>query len=173
MRKFRLYFDKDTEQDWLMEMSNQGWAFQDFFLGVYTFKPSEPGEYIYQIDLLGDWTGDKKDFSEFMEFMEDSGVEVVAQWYRWVYLRKRSVDGPFEMYTDIESKIAQYKRMGKFFLVAFILEFIIFILEFMTAIRTRSISFMIVTILIGLIVFILLHNILKCKQKIKELESEL
>lgn len=170
MRKFRLYFDKDTEQDWLMEMSNQGWAFQDFFLGVYTFKPSGPGEYIYQIDLLDDGVGAKKDFSEFME---DSGVEVVAQWYRWVYLRKRSVDGPFEMYTDIESKIMQYERMKKFFSVVLILEFIIFILEFMAAINTRRIIFMIFTILIGLFVFILLHNVLKCNKKIKELESEL
>lgn len=168
MRKFRLYFDKDTEQDWIMEMSNQGWAFQTFFLGVYTFKTSEPGEYTYQIDLLDDWTGDKKDFSEFME---DSGVEVVAQWYRWVYLRKKTVDGPFEMYTDIESKIMQYKRIKNFFSIALILEFIIFIVEFMAAIRTRKTIFVIITILIGLIVFILFHNVLKCKEKIEELEN--
>ena len=82
-----------------MQLYNQGWTF-------------EPGEYIYQIDLLDDWMGDKKDFSEFME---DSGVEVVAQWYRWVFLRKRAEEGPFEMYTDIESKIVQYKRMEKYY----------------------------------------------------------
>lgn len=170
MRKFRIYFDKDAEQDWIMKMSNQGWAFQKFFLGVYTFKPSKPGEYIYQIDLLDDWSGNKKDFSEFME---DSGVEVVGQWYRWVYLRKRSVDGPFEMYTDIDSKIMQYERMKKFFSVALIIELICFIMEFMGAVRTRSISFMIVTILIGIFAFILLHNVLKCKEKIRELANEL
>jgi len=170
MKKIRLYFDKDTEQDWIMEMSSKGWAFENFFLGVYTFKPSEPGEYIYQIDLLSNWDGDKKDFSEFME---DSGVEVVAQWYRWVFLRKKAIDGPFEMYTDTESKIMQYERMKKFFSAVLILEFIIFILEFMNAIKTKSISFMIVTILIGLIVFILFHNILKCNKKIKGLSSEL
>ncbi|NLY36531.1 MAG: DUF2812 domain-containing protein [Tissierellia bacterium] len=169
MKKFRVYFDKDTEQDWIMEMSNQGWAFENFFLGVYTFKPSEPGEYIYQIDLLDDWMGDKKDFSEFME---DSGVEVVAQWYRWVFLRKRAEEGPFEMYTDIESKIVQYKRMEKFFLVILILESIIFLVEFLAAIRTRSMALIIATILIGLIVMILFHNVLKCKEKIEALQKE-
>lgn len=169
MKKFRVYFDKDTEQDWIMEMSNQGWAFENFFLGVYTFKPSEPGEYIYQIDLLDDWMGDKKDFSEFME---DSGVEVVAQWYRWVFLRKRAEEGPFEMYTDIESKIVQYKRMEKFFLVILILESIIFLVEFLAAIRTRSMALIIATMLIGLIVMILFHNVLKCKEKIKALQKE-
>ena len=169
MKKFRVYFDKDTEQDWIMEMSNQGWAFENFFLGVYTFKPSEPGEYIYQIDLLDDWMGDKKDFSEFME---DSGVEVVAQWYRWVFLRKRAEEGPFEMYTDIESKIVQYKRMEKFFLVILILESIIFLVEFLAAIRTRSMALIIATMLIGLIVMILFHNVLKCKEKIEALQKE-
>lgn len=169
MKKYRLYFDKDTEQDWLMEMSNLGWAFKSFFLGLYTFKPSEPGEYIYQIDLLDDWSGDNKDFSEFME---DSGVEVVSQWYRWVYLRKRAGDGPFEMYTDAESKIMQYKKMEKFFTVVLIIELIVFVMEFMAAMRTRSVVFVIITILIGLIVFIISHNLLKCKEKIRQLEKE-
>lgn len=45
-------------------MSSDGWALNNFFLGVYTFVPSEPGEYIYQIDLL-DEHGDKKDFLPF------------------------------------------------------------------------------------------------------------
>jgi hypothetical protein len=113
--------------------------------------------------------GDKKDFSEFME---DSGVEVVAQWYRWVFLRKRAEEGPFEMYTDIESKIVQYKRMEKFFLVILILESIIFLVEFLAAIRTRSMALIIATMLIGLIVMILFHNVLKCKEKIKALQKE-
>lgn len=103
MKKFRLYYDKDAEQDWLREMSNQGWAFNKFFLGVYTFEACSSGEYIYQIDILDNWIGDKQNFSEFME---DSGVEVVSQWYLWVYLRKKAADGPFEMYSDTESKIA-------------------------------------------------------------------
>ena len=51
MVKFRLYYDKDKEQDWLMEMVNRGWAVKKFFLGFYTFEPCEPGEYIYQIKL--------------------------------------------------------------------------------------------------------------------------
>lgn len=169
MKKFRLYYDKDKEEEWLMEMSNQGWAFKSFFLGVYTFKPSESGEYIYQIDLLDDWSGDNKDFSEFME---DSGVEVVSQWYRWVYLRKKAADGPFEMYTDVESKIMQYKKMEKFFTVVLIIEFIVLIIEFMAAIHTGKIAFMIITIVIGLIIFIILHNLLKCKEKIRKLEKE-
>lgn len=102
MTKFRLYYDKDAEESWLNTMSRKGWAFKKFFLGFYSFEECEPGEYNYQIDILNSWNGDKTDFASFME---ESGVEVISQWYRWVYIRKKASDGPFEMYTDIESKI--------------------------------------------------------------------
>ena len=59
MTKFRLYYDR-MEQDWLLKMSMQGWKFENFFLGFYTFSPCESGEYLYQIDLLENWTGIKK-----------------------------------------------------------------------------------------------------------------
>ena len=108
MLKFKLYYDKDEEEEWLKKMSLNGWAFKKFFLGFYTFEPCEPGEYNYQIDLLDNWNGNKADYASFME---DAGVEVISQWWRWVYLQKKTEDGPFEMYTDTESKIAQYKKI--------------------------------------------------------------
>ncbi|MDF2520653.1 MAG: hypothetical protein K0R84_1281, partial [Clostridia bacterium] len=89
MLKFKMYFDKDVEEIWLKEMSNKGWAFKRFFLGFYTFEACEPGEYNYQIDLLDNWSGEKEDYASFME---QSGVEVISQWYRWVYIRKKASD---------------------------------------------------------------------------------
>ena len=105
MLKFKLYYDKDEEENWLKKMCLNGWAFKSFFLGFYTFEKCEPGEYNYQIDLLDSWNGEKSDYKDFMK---DAGVEIVSQWWRWVYLKKRASDGPFEMYSDAESKIVQY-----------------------------------------------------------------
>ena len=51
MTKFRLYFDKDKETVWLNELAAKGYALISFFAGFYTFEKTEPGEYIYQIDL--------------------------------------------------------------------------------------------------------------------------
>ena len=67
MLKFKLYYDKDAEEDWLKEMCLNGWAFKKFFLGFYTFEKCEPGEYNYQIDLLDSWSGEKDDYAAFME----------------------------------------------------------------------------------------------------------
>ncbi len=169
MVKFRWYYDKDAEEAWLKKMSLKGWAFKKFWLGFYSFEASEPGEYNYQIDLLDNWSGDKK---EFADFMEEAGVEVISQWYRWVYLRKKAVDGPFEMYTDRASKIAQYKRIKHFFRLALIVEAICFFIELNAALRTGSTFFYGFTILIALIVLVFLRMIWKCQWRIEELQRE-
>jgi len=46
--------------------------------------------------------------------MEESGVEAIATWYCWVYFRKKAVDGPFDIYSDIDSRITHYKRISIF-----------------------------------------------------------
>lgn len=167
MIKFRMSLDKDAEQVWLNEMANKGWAFKKFVLGFYTFEASEPGEYQYQIDLLDNWGGNKKDFASFME---ESGVEVISQWYRWVFIRKKTADGAFEMYTDTESKIAQYSRIYKFFLVALVLEAICFSVEIWSATQTNSLLFWFFVAFIGLICLAFLRMVWKCKWKIQQLK---
>lgn len=169
MLKFKIYYDKDAEEDWLNEMSNRGWVFKKYFLGFYTFEKGEPGEYHYQIDLLHNWNGDKSDFASFME---ETGVKVIAQWYRWVYLQKKASEGPFEMYTDLESKIAQYNRIRNFFRVGLILEFLCFLLELYVAAFEGDIFNWVITAFIGFLALIFLRMVWKCKWKIEQLEHE-
>jgi hypothetical protein len=169
MVRFKLYFDKDLEEDWLKEMSLKGWAFKNFFLGVYTFEACEPGEYNYQIDLLDNWKGDKDDFASFME---ESGVEVISQWYRWVYIRKKASDGPFEMYTDVDSKITQYNRIKRFFTVGLIVETICFFVELSAAVEMHSGMVWAVTAFVGMVALAFLKIVWKCEWKIKQLQRE-
>jgi len=169
MLKFKLYYDKDEEEDWLKKMCLNGWAFKKFFLGFYTFEKCEPGEYNYQIDLLHSWNGRKGDYADFME---DTGVKVIAQWWRWVYLQKKASDGPFEMYTDVQSKITQYNKIKNFFKVALIIEIICFFMELFATINTGSYLFGIFTALIGAISLAILKIVWKCKWKIKQYEQE-
>lgn len=111
LKKFKLTFDKDWEQNWLNEMCQQGWAFKSFSFGVYTFETCQPGEFIYQVDLMPGSGVQASDPDGYAEFMAETGVEVVARWFRWIILRKRAEDGPFEIYTDAESQIASYKSI--------------------------------------------------------------
>ncbi|WP_368293124.1 DUF2812 domain-containing protein [Dehalobacter sp. TBBPA1] len=169
MIKFKWYYDKDAEQDWLRKMSLEGWAFKKFFLGFYTFEPCDPGEYNYQIDLLDKWDGDKADYASFME---DTGVEVVGQWFRWVFLRKKAADGPFEMYTDAQSKIMQYSKIKRFFTVFLAIEIICFLVELMAAIESGEVLFGAFTVLLGIIAIAMLKIVWKCQWKIEQLKRE-
>lgn len=132
MRKYRLYYDKDAEEIWLKDMCQKGWALKKYFLGLYTFEPCTPGEFNYQIDLI------QGKSEEFLEFLEESGVTVVGRWVRWVYLQKPAEEGVFEMYTDTDSKIEQYRRIRKFFAFFLALEALCLMVEFFAVIETRS-----------------------------------
>ena len=169
MNKFRLYFDKDEETKWLNLMCMNGWAFTSFCLGVYHFEPCESGEYIYQIDLLSSWSGNKKDFAAFME---ESGVEVLSQWYRWVFMRKKASEGPFEMYSDNESKIKQYARIRNFFAVVLVVEILCFLDELYFVMRMPTLALWGLVVLIGIIILAFLQIVLKCRWKIQQLRNE-
>lgn len=150
-------------------MCLNGWAFKKFFLGFYTFEKCESGEYVYQIDLLDSWSGEKDDYTAFME---DAGVKIIGQWWRWVYLQKKFSDGPFEMYTDVESKITQYSKIKKFFRVALIIDVICFLMELMAAISTGYYIFGVFTVLLAVICLAILKIIWKCKWKIQQYKHE-
>ncbi len=125
MKKFRLYFDKDKEEKWLNEMSQQGWAMVEFFAGLYCFSPCEPGEYIYRIDMPEEvgrtpiWYKN----GEYIELVEETGAEYVCRWGWWMIFRKEAAKGAFELYTDVESQIALYRRIRRAFLIIGMLEF--------------------------------------------------
>lgn len=168
MIKMKLFYDKDAEEVWLNELSSQGWEFQKFFLGFYRFRACEPGEFRYQIDLLDNWNGEKE---QYASFMEDVGVEVVGQWWRWVYLKKRSADGPFELYTDAESKRLQYKKIKEFFIVFAIIELICFGMELAATIATQLLIYGVFTVLLAVIAIAMLRIVWKCNWKMKQLEE--
>lgn len=116
MIRWKFTFDKDAEEDWINSYAQRGWAMVGFFAGVVTFVPCQPGEFLYQIDLLPGSGLRADDYGGYCEFMEEIGVEVVQRWARWVYLRKRAADGPFEIYSDAASLAAMYRRIRAMFL---------------------------------------------------------
>ena len=125
MRKFRLYFDKDKEEEWLNEMSRQGWAMTEFLLGLYIFTSCEPGQYIYRIDMQKEagrtpvW---RNDYQEYIELVEETGAEYVCRWGWWLIFRREAAKGEFALYTDMESQIALYRRIRWMFLLFGMLE---------------------------------------------------
>lgn len=112
MVRFRWFYNADKESEWLNSMAQQGWAMTDYFLGFYRFAECEPGEYIYQTDMAEKMFGVSDDYRQFMDEM---GAEIVCHWSFYVILRRKTKDGPFRLYTDVESRIGYYTKLQNLF----------------------------------------------------------
>ncbi|MEA4971326.1 MAG: DUF2812 domain-containing protein [Candidatus Pelethousia sp.] len=168
MRKFKLCYDKDEEEAWLQSMCAKGWAFQKFFLGVYTFAPCEPGEYTYRIDLMANSFQEQE---QYKVFMREMGVEPVAQWYRWCYLRRKASEGPFELYSDVDSMIAHYSRIRRFFTGALVVEAICLLAEINGLLTTGEPLLFFFTVVILALVVVLAGAVYMCGRKIRRLRE--
>ena len=135
MIKFKLYFDKDKETQWLNEMSQKGWAMTGFFAGFYRFEQCENGKYTYQIDFGNEFFSVSDDYREFMS---DSDIEIIQSWGFWVFLRKLSSEGEFQLYTDVDSQIEHYKKIRNMFKAVTVIELICLFIELFSASMTNS-----------------------------------
>lgn len=135
MIRFKLYFDKDKETRWLNDMADQGWAMNGFFAGFYRFEPCEKGKYSYQIDFGNEFFSVSDDYREFMS---DSDIEIIQSWGFWVFLRKLSSEGEFQLYTDVDSQIEHYKKIRNMFKAVTVIELICLFIELFSASMTKS-----------------------------------
>lgn len=104
------YWNFEKEEKWLNDMSAKGLALIDYSWCRYVFEEVPKGEYIYRIELLENWPTHPES-RNYIRFLEETGVEHVSSYMRWVYFRKKSADGPFDLYSDIDSRIAHYKKV--------------------------------------------------------------
>lgn len=177
MRKIRIYFDKDKEEVWLNRMCAKGWAMTGFFLGVYTFQPCEPEKYTYRIDMPGEIGKNSirdQQKREYIEFVEETDAEYVCDWGWWVFFRKETAKGKFELYTDSESKIALYKRIRKMFFLIGLLEVYVGVMNTERLISNSRIygAEMAFMVLIYLIIAVFVYIIIKTTVKINKLQKE-
>lgn len=154
MIKFRLYYDKDKETRWLDEMADKGYAMTGFFAGFYTFEKCEPGEYRYQVDFAEKPYSLSKNYRDFMAEMD---IEIVQQWFFWVILRKKANKGEFQLYTDVDSSIAHYKKIRTMFKIATIIELICFMAECLCAYQLDSIWPVIFSFILAVIMIVMIR----------------
>ncbi len=106
VHKIFLVWDFEKEEAWLNEMALQGWALDGVGLCTYHFIASEPGEYSIRLEMHG--------YDErYLDFMAETGAEYVGRVVQWIFFRKKTVAGAFDIFSDIDSKIAHLSRIGK------------------------------------------------------------
>jgi hypothetical protein len=137
----KIYWNYENEECWLNNMAAKGLALTDYSWCRYVFEDAEPGEYIYRIELL-DQTANHAESQKYISFLEDTGVEFVASYMRWVYFRKKTADGPFNLYSDIDSKITHYQRVSAFWLTLACMELFIGLSNVVTSLLNTPIKVM-------------------------------
>ena len=108
----RLYWvwDYDKEENWLNEMSAKGLQLRNAGFCNYVFEEGTPGEYLYRLEFLKHWPRHPESM-QYIRFVEDTGIEHVSSFKRWAYFRKKAADGPFDIFSDMDSRITHINRM--------------------------------------------------------------
>lgn len=128
IKKLFWAWDYEKEEKWLNEMSAKGLALVDYTPFRYSFEECEPGEYTNKIQLL-EHRPSHPESERYIRFMEETGAEQVASYMNWVYFRKKTAEGPFEIFSDIESKMNHLILIKKLLLPIAILNLAIFLMN--------------------------------------------
>lgn len=108
VRKWFWAWEFDKEEQWLDEMAAQGMALVSARYATYEFEDCQPGEYAVRLEML-EHTPDSPEGKQYIEFVESTGAEYVGRVMKWVYFRKKTADGPFELHGDNHTRI---KHLG-------------------------------------------------------------
>ena len=115
IRKFKWFWawQDEAEEDWLRQMSNEGWHLSHIvFPTIYQFNSGEAKDYVYRLDYRSHWKMEKEDY---LQLFQDSGWEYLQEMAGWHYFRQLAHPGEqMEIYTDAESKIEKYRRLLAF-----------------------------------------------------------
>ena len=106
IRKWFWVWEFDKEEQWLNTMAQSGWVLDSVGFCKYNFVKCEPGEYTVRLEMH-----DPDD--EYIAFMEETGAEYIGRMVKWIFFRKKAVDGPFEIFSDIDSRISQLDKISK------------------------------------------------------------
>ncbi len=115
MRKVthRLFWiwDFEKEEKWLNQMAARGLALVSVSLFCYEFENCAPGEYQVCMEFL---ENDRLQNEQYINFLEDTGIQHVGTFHRWAYFRKKTADGTFRLFSDYTSRIQYLTRLIRF-----------------------------------------------------------
>lgn len=110
VKRWHKPWDFESEEKWLNKMSKDGKALVSVRRMSYEFEVAPPDEYTFRIELMDNSINDAR-IQQYIRLQEESGIEYLGGFYRWVYFRRKSSRGGFNHLSDIDSKI----RMTRYF----------------------------------------------------------
>ena len=113
IRKWFWAWDFDKEEEWLENMARNGWVLDGVGFCTYHFIKTEPGEYSVRLQYLPI----AEENTDYTNLLEESGAERVGRMVQWVYYRKKTADGPFQLFSDLDSRITHLDKIAKLMLI--------------------------------------------------------
>lgn len=98
-------WDFEKEEQWLNQMAQSGWLLDQVGFCTYHFVACEPGTYTVRLEQ-------HEADTDYLEFMQETGAEYVGRVVQWVYFRKKTELGGFDLFSDLDSRMAHLDRIG-------------------------------------------------------------
>lgn len=106
VHKWFWVWDFEKEEQWLNTMAQSGWLLDRVGCCKYEFVACEPGTYTVRLEM--------HDHDEdYLRFMGETGAEYIGRMVQWIYFRKKTADGEFDIFSDIDSRISHLDKIGK------------------------------------------------------------
>lgn len=99
------------EEAWINQMSKNGLQLISPGWVHFTFVNGKPNEYQYRLEMLPHYPSHPKS-QDYIHFVEETGAEYIGSVKRWVYFRKKTEDGPFELISDLQDRISHFRRIN-------------------------------------------------------------
>ena len=123
MKKFKIFVDMDKEEKYLNDKAKNGFMLKNYSsFGVYTFMKAEPEDLNYRIDYR--MFKSEMEFEQYKTLFQDAGwVHVSGTKYSGsqYFLPKSTNMDLCDIFSDVESKCARYKRLKKQSLSSFMI----------------------------------------------------
>ena len=110
IRKWFWAWEFDKEEKWLTECAAKGLALVSVGFCRYDFEECTPGAYQVRLELL-DNPPSHPESTQYLKFLEETGAEHVGTYMRWVYLRRPTEFGPFDLFSDNASRVRHLGRI--------------------------------------------------------------
>lgn len=170
----KAFWDYEKEEQWLNEMAAKGWALKGYSWCKYVFEETPKNEYVYRIEFLDNLPAHPES-GEYIAFLEENGIEHVASYTRWIYLRKKAAEGEFELYTDIGSKIKHYEKINTFWTTLALAEFAVCLVEIVIGLNQSGRLFilnLVLSCMLAIMGILLLGLGIRIRKKIRRLHQE-
>lgn len=106
VRKWFWVWEFEKEEQWLNAMAMDGWTLDSVGLCTYRFRADAPGAYTIRMEM-------HPPEAEYLRFMEETGAEYIGRIGQWLFFRKKTEEGVFEIFSDLDSRIRHIDRCGK------------------------------------------------------------